>query len=215
MRRKTVCIAAVVVLLCVAVPAFSQAKPMTNDDVVKMVKAELGDEIIIKTIRGSATAFDSSPDALAQLRAAGVSQPVLEAIVEASRKETSSNTAASPSTHAPTPPPAEFAKGTKETRSGPLIYVEEVSSSGGIMASSDTTIEAIKTLQEHGMRVTTIKEKADYVLQVTRQLGKKRWSKDTKIALSNKNGEVVLAKSTRSVGGAMGEVVDFVKTRSE
>lgn len=97
----------------------------------------------------------------------------------------------------------------------PAVYVEEVSSAGGRNASSDTALEAIKTLQSKHIRVVTIKEKADYVLEITRELGKKRWSKDTKFVLSNRDGDVVLAKSTRSVGGSVGEVADYIHKHSE
>lgn len=65
------------------------------------------------------------------------------------------------------------------------------------------------------MHVVTLKDKADYVLQITRQRGKHAWQKDTKIALSNRNGDVVLAKSTRSVGSAMGDVADYVRKHGE
>ena len=108
---------------------------------------------------------------------------------------------------------------TATTRSAklvnPAIYVEEVSTTGSIVASSDTALEAIKTLSEKHVRVVTIKEKADFVLQVTRQLGKKSWKKDTKFVLANRDGEVVLAKSTRTVGGGMGDVVDYIHQHSE
>jgi hypothetical protein len=108
---------------------------------------------------------------------------------------------------------------TTPTRSAklvnPAVFVEEVSSSGGTVASSDTALEAMKTLSEKHIRVVTIKEKADFVLQVTRQLGKKSWKKDTKLVLSNREGEVVLAKSTRTVGGGMGDVVDYLHKQSE
>jgi len=115
-----------------------------------------------------------------------------------------------------TPPATTAAPGTRAQKLiNPAIYVEEVSSSGGIVASSDTALEAIKTLQEKHIRVVTIKEKADFILQVTRQLGKKSWSKDTKVVLSSREGDVVLAKSARSIGGAIGEVAEYVKKLSE
>jgi hypothetical protein len=97
----------------------------------------------------------------------------------------------------------------------PAVYVEEVSSGGGVMASSDTALEAIKTLQQKGIRVVTIKEKADFVLQIVRQLGKKSWKKDTKVVLANREGEVVFTNSTRSVGGGVGDVADFIRKQSE
>lgn len=93
----------------------------------------------------------------------------------------------------------------------PAVFIEEVSSSGSVLASSDTALECMKTLQKKGIRVVTIKEKADYVVQITRQLGKKSWSKDTKLVMSNKDGEVVLANSTRSVGGAADDIYEYIR----
>lgn len=95
------------------------------------------------------------------------------------------------------------------------VYVQEVSSSGGIIASSDTQLETIKTLREKGVRVVTDKDQADFILMVTRRLGKQVWRKDTKIVLSNRQGEVVLAKSARSIGGIADQVAQYLKKRSE
>jgi hypothetical protein len=97
----------------------------------------------------------------------------------------------------------------------PALYVEEVSSGGTIMASSDTALECMKTLQKKGIRVVTIKEKADFVVQITRQLGKKSWSKDTKLVMSNRDGEVVLANSTRSIGGAADDIAEYIRKRNQ
>lgn len=116
---------------------------------------------------------------------------------------------------AETKPTADTPATRTQKPANPSVFVEEVSSEGGRNASSDTALEAIKTLQNKHIRVVTIKEKADYILEITRQLGKKRWSKDTKFVLSNRDGEVVLAKSTRSVGGSMGEVADYIHKHSE
>lgn len=114
---------------------------------------------------------------------------------------------------AATDPSAPDVRSTKLVK--PAVYVEEVSSSGGMMASSDTALEAIKTLQQKGIRVVTIKEKADFVLQIVRQLGKKSWKKDTKVVLANKEGEVVFSNSTRTVGGGVGDIADYIKKHSE
>lgn len=191
--------------------AFAQTQTLTNDDVIRMVNAQLSDQLIIATLKASNTSFDTSPSAMQQLRSAGVPQAVLDAMLQRSAQKPTGDSRAIDRR----PLPTSATSDTRARSNLPLIYVEEVSSTGGVMASSDTTLEAMKTLQQHGMRVTTTREKADYILQVTRQLGKKRWSKDTKIALSNREGEVVLTKSTRSIGGAMGDVVDFVRSHSE
>jgi hypothetical protein len=53
---------------------------LTNNDVVKMVKAKLGDGIILSKIKTSACNFDTSVDALVKLKEAGVSDPVIQAM---------------------------------------------------------------------------------------------------------------------------------------
>jgi len=69
------------------VPA-NNTKPrdrLFNSDVIRMTKNELGDEVIINVIRSSATSFDLSVDSLIQLKNAGVSKKVIEAM-QASNK---------------------------------------------------------------------------------------------------------------------------------
>jgi hypothetical protein len=55
---------------------------LTNDDIIKLVQAKLSDSVIIAKIKSSSTDFDTSPDALIKLKRAGVSDAVLQAIVE-------------------------------------------------------------------------------------------------------------------------------------
>jgi hypothetical protein len=56
---------------------------LQNQDVIKMVKAGLDDALIIAKISGSKCQFDTSTDALIQLKSSGVSAAVLKAIVSA------------------------------------------------------------------------------------------------------------------------------------
>jgi tetratricopeptide (TPR) repeat protein len=70
-----------------APPAESQASgppALTNDDIIKMVQAQLPDSVIIAKIKSSTCAFDTSPDALIGLKKAGTSPSVLLAMTEAS-----------------------------------------------------------------------------------------------------------------------------------
>jgi hypothetical protein len=55
---------------------------MTSDDVVKMAQAKMSDSIIVKKIKNSACSFDTSADGLVKLKNAGVSEAVIEAMVE-------------------------------------------------------------------------------------------------------------------------------------
>ncbi len=71
----------------VALPTSQDPKPatvstsLTNKDVSDMVKAGLTSEVIIAKIKSSATSFDTSPAALAELKAANVPDAVILAMV--------------------------------------------------------------------------------------------------------------------------------------
>lgn len=57
-------------------------KPLTNADVVEMVKADLGDDLVVSKIRQAPReALDVSSDALVSLRRQGVSKAVLDAML--------------------------------------------------------------------------------------------------------------------------------------
>jgi hypothetical protein len=58
------------------------AAPLTDDDVIKMVQMKFGDSVIVAKIKSSACKFDTSMDALGKLKAAGVSDAVMQAMVE-------------------------------------------------------------------------------------------------------------------------------------
>ncbi len=56
---------------------------LTNDDIVKAVQAKLPDSVVIAKIKSSSSEFDTSLVALSKLKQAGVSDSVLQAIVDA------------------------------------------------------------------------------------------------------------------------------------
>ena len=58
-------------------------KPLTNEDVVALVKAELGDDLVIGKIRQAPReALDVSTDALVRLKKQGISKTVLDAMLK-------------------------------------------------------------------------------------------------------------------------------------
>lgn len=67
--------------LLLAVPLAAIAAPMTNDDVVKMVKGGLNDATVLQAIEGAEPGFDSSPDGLVKLKQGGVSDAVIQRIL--------------------------------------------------------------------------------------------------------------------------------------
>ena len=54
------------------------AAPMTNDDVIKMVKGGLGEATVMQAIDGAEPAFDTSADALVKLKQGGVTDKVIQ-----------------------------------------------------------------------------------------------------------------------------------------
>jgi outer membrane lipoprotein SlyB len=67
-------------ILCAA-PLIGFAAPMTNDDVIKMVKGGLGEATVIQAIDAAEAGFDTSPDGLVRLKQGGVSDAVIQKIL--------------------------------------------------------------------------------------------------------------------------------------
>lgn len=64
-----------------ALPGLALAAPMTNEDVIKMVKGGLGEEIVIQTIQSSEPKFDTSPDGLLKLKEGGASDRIIQQVI--------------------------------------------------------------------------------------------------------------------------------------
>ncbi|HYE76244.1 MAG TPA: hypothetical protein VEF04_23060 [Blastocatellia bacterium] len=62
---------------------------MTNQDVIKLVRAGISDDIVITKIKQSRTKFDLSTDGLVQLKTAGVSERVLAVMMNPDTEATS------------------------------------------------------------------------------------------------------------------------------
>lgn len=84
-------------------PAAKQAV-MTNQDVIKLTQAKLSDDLIIAKIQQSKTRFDTSVEALVTLQKTGVSERVIQAMMNP--------TAPPPPATKPIPPPTTPARPT-------------------------------------------------------------------------------------------------------
>lgn len=62
-------------------PARQQSQPLTNADVLKLVESKIAPEVVIEKIRASVCDFDTSPEALRALKAAGVPDSLLLVMV--------------------------------------------------------------------------------------------------------------------------------------
>ncbi len=70
-------------VLLAAAAAAQEPQPLTNDDVIGLVKAGLSPAVITAKITGSPCRFDTSPAALQQLKAAGVPDEIVVAMLQA------------------------------------------------------------------------------------------------------------------------------------
>ena len=65
-------------MLLLSVPLLVSAAPMTNDDIIRMVRSGLGDDTVVQAVNAADSAFDTSPDGLVKLRQMGVSDKIIQ-----------------------------------------------------------------------------------------------------------------------------------------
>jgi outer membrane lipoprotein SlyB len=70
-----------ILALLLLAPALAFGAPMTNDDVIKMVKGGLGEATVIQAINTSEPAFDTSTDGLIKLKQGGVNDKIIQQII--------------------------------------------------------------------------------------------------------------------------------------
>ena len=70
-----------VLALLLLAPMWSFAAPMTNDDVIKMVKGGLGEATVIQAVNAAEPGFDTSPDGLVKLKQGGVNDYIIQQII--------------------------------------------------------------------------------------------------------------------------------------
>jgi hypothetical protein len=138
MSAKRTMILAVVLLLATGATFSQSSKPLTNDDVVQMAKGGFDESTTIAAIDAAQTNFDTSVQALLALKAAGVSEKVISAMLAAAKKKSEGTKPAAVATAAPAPAanpdvPDDMGVYTKLKGSLAEVYAEVVSwKSGGV-----------------------------------------------------------------------------------
>jgi hypothetical protein len=90
-----------------ATPKAAPVTPvLTNQDIIKLVKAKLSDDLIIQKIAHSKTRFDTSVDGLVALREAGVDDRLLAVIMNPASAAAAAPAARPTATPSANPPPA-------------------------------------------------------------------------------------------------------------
>lgn len=83
MNRRYIAIFGSAFLMCVASVSFAQQKPLTNADVIDMVKGGLAESVVISAIQVNQGNYDVSPVALLALKKAGVTSKEQDAMLAA------------------------------------------------------------------------------------------------------------------------------------
>lgn len=102
-KLVSVFLLAILTLSTLVVLGQQSKKILTNDDVIRMVKEGLADDVIVLSIQQFPANYDVSPDALIQMKKQGASNNVLKAMQEAERVKNNKPTDVTASSEAKTP----------------------------------------------------------------------------------------------------------------
>ena len=105
-------------LLVVGPLMFGQQKPLTNDDVITMVKSGVPESVVVSAIQSRPGKFSTSTSELVRLHKAGVTENELNAMIAASSKGSASQAAASAPAPATTPAIPKSRKPTLSVTAG-------------------------------------------------------------------------------------------------
>lgn len=108
-------------LLCSTTLVAQTQNPVTNRDVIRMVKNALPESVILSTIQAGPTNFDTSVDGLISLHRAGVSKKVMDAMMAAAANRQPQ--VAGPPAPSAVPPvtPGLVAVASAQTSQGPSV----------------------------------------------------------------------------------------------
>ena len=80
---------------------YAQSEPLTNDDVVRMVRAQLSTSVILAALESANVSFNLSPEGLIALKAAGVDDRTIETMQAKTRARNTGSTTDAVSRNAP------------------------------------------------------------------------------------------------------------------
>jgi outer membrane lipoprotein SlyB len=86
----------ILLALALIAPLAALAAPMTNEDVIKMVKGGLGEATVLQAIDAAEPGFDTSPDGLVKLKQGGVSDKLIQHIMQRKGAAPASSAQAAP-----------------------------------------------------------------------------------------------------------------------
>ncbi|HZH91850.1 MAG TPA: hypothetical protein VEX70_14685 [Pyrinomonadaceae bacterium] len=200
-------------------PSQTAAKPFGNADVLAMVRAALAPDVIIAKIKSSACNFETTPAALEQLKAGGVPEAVLLAMLNAPRvavpPDTTSPIITATGTASPiaaAPPPQQQALRVKLPRGTPLdVEMAYTISSQEVRAGELISFRVVNPVLMDGIVVVAVGATASArVVQASRgghwgRAGRIAWVMQDVTAVDGTR--IPLASTGRIVGDSKGAKV--------
>ena len=179
------------------------AAPLTNDDVIRMVRAKLSTGVILTTVQSASFDFDLSPTGLIALKEAGVEEQIIEAMqARAQGRERGSTTDASTRV---APEKSELLALSKDRdeilRNFKTVLVDARQAKYFSSAQLKAALGRHKDFNALKISIVDDEAVADAVLEVTYQFA---W--DFPFALKHQNTSVVLVsgKGTGPFSGPLG-----------
>jgi hypothetical protein len=207
-----------------SVAATANGSGLNNRDILDMNKAGLPPEVLVAKIKSSECNFDTSPASLQALKAAGLGDSVILAMVEAPTGQPKAfavieplpQVVASSSVDSnPTTVPSDGKvrvlvtdSQSWETRGGGSAGGNRNGWAGSSWIAGGArpqTVEIIKTLNQRCPEITVTDnlERADFVITLDHEGGKALLAHRNKIAVFNKDGDDIFSNSTVELGNSV------------
>jgi hypothetical protein len=168
--------------------AHAQAtKPLTNDDILDLVKSGLTGESIVSVIAASDTAFDTSPEAITKLRNSGVAKRVIDSMLAAEAKKKAAQAPAAGEQPGPSIPET-VASGASISVQGRAIPAGARFSVAPIPSGFDKFLLVSFFHEKVPLIAVSEKGKADYQISAFRENAKEGVQ-----AVEAKSGDVIFA----------------------
>ena len=202
---------------------------MTVADVIKLSQAKLSDDVIAQQLSKKGQRFDLSTEQLIQLKNAGVSDRVIQAMMDPT-KATASSPTQNPQITVPQQPkqppdtsvagaPADLPPGANAfapsltpqplvapTRSGnnPRVYFESASKGSQWNAARNQSMEMSKDFEKDcpGAKITISQGAADYTILLNHI--EHGFVRDNQIQVANKDGDLI--SKTKEGGSIKGDM---------
>jgi hypothetical protein len=194
---------------------------LTNKDVLDLHKAGLPEQVLVAKIKSSQINFDTSPSQLKELKAAGLPDAVILAMVEAPVGQpkpsgvadapdvANASNSPSPTTMEPAQPMAQNASAMN--RQLPRVFLQSASHGNTWNARRDQSMEMSKDFQKvcPGVRVTLNQQMADYTVLLNHiELG--LLARDNQMEIADRNGDLLQTKEGGSIKGSVKKVCDLI-----